>query len=157
MKSWDEFYASLTKRAASAQLIIENRQAELLVVKAHYKPYWSLPGGIVDANESPLTTALREVREEVGVTCQKQDVEFFATIVRKSRRAITYLFVFRCTATHEDGDIAIDNREIVEYAWVSKDDVRTRRNDRHYNRAVKNWASERPEVYVESMVEPPKR
>lgn len=151
MKSWDEFYASLTKRAASAQLIIENTRGEVLVVKAHYKPYWSLPGGMIDSGESPRTTAVREVSEEVGLTIDIATIEFTATIVRKSRRAITYLFVFRSTvALQPDASVVIDRKEITEYAWVSKQDVNERHNDRHFSRAVKNWASETPEMYVES-------
>lgn len=151
MKSWDEFYASLTKRGASAQLIIENTDHELLVVKAHYKPYWSLPGGIVDANETPRAAAIREVKEEVGLHFDSTEVELAATIVRRSRRAITYLFVFRSrVVATQQTTITIDNKEIVDFAWVSKHDVAANAHGRHFNRAVKNWASDTPEVYVES-------
>jgi 8-oxo-dGTP diphosphatase len=151
MKSWDELYASLVKRAASAQLIIENTNDEILVVKAHYKPYWSLPGGVIEADETPRQTAIREVKEEVGLVVSENDVEIAATIVRKSSRAVTYLFVFRLTHAYEPGvAVQIEPQEIADYAWVSKSDVFTKAAGRHFNRAVKNWASSRPQHYIEA-------
>ena len=66
MKFTDEerraWLASLDSRFSSAAVLIENEQGELLIVKAGYKDHWSLPGGIVDAGESPLEAAVRESR-----------------------------------------------------------------------------------------------
>jgi 8-oxo-dGTP pyrophosphatase MutT (NUDIX family) len=48
-------------------VLIFNESGELLIVKTHYKNYWSLLGGIIEKNESPRTTALRETKEEIGI------------------------------------------------------------------------------------------
>lgn len=58
---------SLPGVPGSAVVMIENEQGELLIVKANYRDYWSLPGGVIDEGESPKTAALREVQEEVGL------------------------------------------------------------------------------------------
>ncbi|MFH8855377.1 NUDIX hydrolase [Streptomyces enissocaesilis] len=40
----------------------------VLMVEPTYKEYWDIPGGYVEAGESPLHAAVREVREELGIT-----------------------------------------------------------------------------------------
>lgn len=39
----------------------------LLLVKPSYKPTWEIPGGVVEANESPKLCCQREVLEEIGL------------------------------------------------------------------------------------------
>ncbi|MBI4119577.1 MAG: NUDIX hydrolase [Parcubacteria group bacterium] len=48
-----------------------NELHELLIVKPNYKDSWSIPGGVIDENESPREACLREVKEEVGLTVKK--------------------------------------------------------------------------------------
>ncbi|MFF3251066.1 NUDIX domain-containing protein [Actinacidiphila glaucinigra] len=40
----------------------------VLMVEPTYKSYWEIPGGYVETGESPLQAAIREVREELGIT-----------------------------------------------------------------------------------------
>ncbi|MFI5491771.1 NUDIX domain-containing protein [Actinoplanes sp. NPDC051859] len=39
----------------------------MLLVDPAYKKFWNLPGGAVDAGESPRAACIREVREELGL------------------------------------------------------------------------------------------
>ena len=55
-----------TKRMSAGALIF-NDAGQLLLVKPHYKDHWSIPGGIIDKEESPRQACLREVEEEVGI------------------------------------------------------------------------------------------
>ena len=50
-------------RQSEAGLILTRRSAKL----RDHPGQWALPGGRLDAGESPVQTALREMREEVGV------------------------------------------------------------------------------------------
>lgn len=52
---------------AGAFSIITNANNEVLLCKRRDKDLWNLPGGRVEASESPWDAAIREAREEIGV------------------------------------------------------------------------------------------
>lgn len=56
------------KRMAAAVLFFDAADRLLLVEPAYHKLHWELPGGSVEADESPRAAAVREVREELGLT-----------------------------------------------------------------------------------------
>ena len=43
--------------------------------KKKFPGFWSLPGGHIDEGEDPLTSAIREVQEETGVTITPKDIK----------------------------------------------------------------------------------
>lgn len=149
MTTWADVLDSKHKRASSANVIIEDTHGRLLVVKAHYKPYWSLPGGFVDEGDTPRRAAIREVSEEIGLELRPEDLEFAAFVDRMSDVADTYLFVFRLIdPISPDTKLVLQSDEIEEYDWVTISDVHNSTRG-HYNTAVKNWASDTPETYIE--------
>jgi 8-oxo-dGTP pyrophosphatase MutT (NUDIX family) len=62
-----EFYASLPKKRMGAAAFFLNQEEQILLVKPTYRDYWLLPGGSIEADESPLQGCMREVREELGL------------------------------------------------------------------------------------------
>ena len=62
-----EYYASLPGKRIGAGLLCRDADDRVLLVQPTYKPTWELPGGVVEAGESPAACAAREVREELGV------------------------------------------------------------------------------------------
>jgi 8-oxo-dGTP diphosphatase len=62
-----EFYKSLPKKRMAAAVLLQNEQGEILIVKPTYRPEWLLPGGTIEADESPRQACEREVREEIGL------------------------------------------------------------------------------------------
>lgn len=54
------------KRIAAGALLL-NREQRVLLVNPTYKPQWEIPGGMVEADESPLAACRREVLEEIGL------------------------------------------------------------------------------------------
>lgn len=53
----------------AAGLLLFNAEDQVLLVEPTYKPHWDLPGGIVEADESPRDAAQREIAEELGLNC----------------------------------------------------------------------------------------
>ena len=68
--------STLEKRMSSAAIALYDATGRVLVVKAHYKHYWSFPGGVVDAGETPRQAAVRETKEEVGVAVEADALAF---------------------------------------------------------------------------------
>ncbi|MEU7482028.1 NUDIX hydrolase [Lentzea sp. NPDC042327] len=62
-----EYAASLSRKRAAAGVLFRDDRARVLLVETTYKRWWEIPGGAVDAGEAPWRTAVREVREELGV------------------------------------------------------------------------------------------
>jgi 8-oxo-dGTP diphosphatase len=129
---------TLPKRMSSAAIMVENSAGELLIVKANYKEYWTLPGGIIDEGETPKQAACREVNEEVGIDIKPEQVTFVAVVDRISNEAQTYQFLFKAELP-SDTKIILQSSELDEYAFVARDKVLTK--DRYCAKAVYAWAN----------------
>lgn len=55
---------------AAAGLLIPDDEGRIILVDPVYKGYWDLVGGIVEEGESPRDAALREAKEELGLTVE---------------------------------------------------------------------------------------
>lgn len=55
----------------AAGILLFNSAHKLLIVKPTYKELWSIPGGVINKNESPREAAMREAREELGLRVTK--------------------------------------------------------------------------------------
>jgi 8-oxo-dGTP pyrophosphatase MutT (NUDIX family) len=62
--------ARQARKRVSAKVVICDEDGRVLLVNPTYKQYWDLPGGMAEANESPIAAAVREVAEELGFTAQ---------------------------------------------------------------------------------------
>jgi 8-oxo-dGTP diphosphatase len=58
--------AGLARVRAAAGVLFRDGSGRVLLVRPTYKDDWEVPGGAVEADESPLAAARREVREELG-------------------------------------------------------------------------------------------
>ncbi|KJY27888.1 hypothetical protein VR45_33825 [Streptomyces sp. NRRL S-495] len=74
----DAYYAGLPRIRAKARTVFTDREGRVLLVRLRpwdlpggEVPYWTLPGGGVEADrELPRAAARREVREELGWSCE---------------------------------------------------------------------------------------
>ena len=62
-----DYTATLPRKRMGAGVVFTNQDGHVLLVEPTYKPSWEIPGGAVEADESPRATAVREVAEELGL------------------------------------------------------------------------------------------
>ena len=63
----DDFTATLPRKRMAAAVLLADAEGRVLLVEPTYKPYWEIPGGAVEADESPYAAAVREVKEELSL------------------------------------------------------------------------------------------
>ncbi|MGH3401698.1 MAG: NUDIX domain-containing protein [Streptosporangiaceae bacterium] len=63
----DEYIASLARKRMAAGALFRDEDGRVLLVDPVYRDTWDLPGGAVEAEESPHTACRREVAEELGL------------------------------------------------------------------------------------------
>lgn len=86
--------ASLT---VDSILICGKTDPSILLIKRKNEPYknsWAFPGGFLDMDETLLTAAHRELKEETGITCDKlTQLNIYDSIDRDPRgRTISVAF-----------------------------------------------------------------
>jgi 8-oxo-dGTP pyrophosphatase MutT (NUDIX family) len=64
--SFEVYQAGLNRKTMSAGWLFRDGAGRALLVEPSYKPVWEIPGGSVEAEESPWVAAERELAEELG-------------------------------------------------------------------------------------------
>ena len=88
---------------------------QLLVVRHSYRPGWSLPGGRQKRGEDSQTTALRELKEEVGVELTPE----ILVLVFKGRSGHS---LFECQLQTRP-TLTIDNLEIIQAQFLAPAEI----------------------------------
>lgn len=151
MLSRKEHYQKLPRlRSASGVLI--RKSDRVLIVRTSYREGWEIPGGVVEANESPIEAAKRECLEEIGVEVQISRLLLVAHTVDRSFKGDAVHFIFEAELISDD--IKIDGREIIDFCFATREDCRRLLHERVAERVERILALANEEVvYMESLSE----
>lgn len=103
--------------AASVALIAG---AKVLLIRRARPPWrglWTLPGGGCEPGETPAACAVRELREEIGLSARALRRVLVQRLTAGTGR--WRLTVFATTAF--EGELVADPDEIAGWAWVGRD------------------------------------
>lgn len=90
---------------------------------SRFHKFWQVPGGGIEFGETPHETALREVKEEVGLTVELLTKHPFV-FSRIDENAESQTIVFGFPAKHISGEIDTSNDPHTgEAKWMHYDDI----------------------------------
>lgn len=110
LKPLRRFYPS-TGRGVKVVVLYKNR---ILLIKNSYRDGWTLPGGGVKRNETPIQAAIREVKEEVGLVVR--NLKNHGVVVLNSENSCQ-VSVYSCETNSDT--FKIDNFEVEKAEWVN--------------------------------------
>lgn len=117
-KAWLE---SLPRKLIAVKLIVCDKDDKCLLVKPNYQDYWDIPGGGVDANESPINAAIRELTEETGLVVSEHDLGLIDVIYYKEHDHLT--MIYELTTEVDVDKIVIEESELDEFKMVALNEV----------------------------------
>jgi len=118
--SYQSYLDSLPKKRMGSGCLFFDAAGSLLVLKPTYREDWLIPGGVVEADESPRAACIREVKEEIGLECEPQQllcIDYISAIGNYSE-AMQFVFWGGVITTR---DVVLANDEICEYRFVAVD------------------------------------
>ena len=97
-----------------------NHSGSFLIQKradnVQWKPgIWAATGGSAISGEDPLTAAMRELREELGVEARPEEMQ----LVFRMRRTISFCSVYSIHVDRPESDFVLQEEEVSEVRWCS--------------------------------------
>jgi isopentenyldiphosphate isomerase len=107
------------------QLIILNKNNEILITKRSNTKMvlpgkWECNGGAIAAGETPIEGLEREIKEELGITLDREKTIYYKTVIDDDRHNIKDIFVYK-----DDVDInslSFSNNEVIDAKYVTIDE-----------------------------------
>lgn len=113
----------------AAGVLFVDEHERVLLVEPTYKPFWDLPGGMVEPGESPRTAAQREVKEELGFTITPGRLLVCDYLPPRPGRSEGLRFVFDGGSQAMGFAIFPDPRELRSWAWCTPAEVIARTHE----------------------------
>lgn len=118
-----------TERYIPAVAVIFNSDNKVLLARrynperAHSHAKWNFPGGSIDYGEHPKDTAIRETKEEVGLTIKALSDRPIIEVHTRDEVKIDYIILaFVCEYVHGDIDLTQDE-ETTEAKWFAVSEI----------------------------------
>jgi len=109
-----------TKFTVTSAGVIFNKEGKVLLLKHRFRPGsgWGLPGGFLKPDEQPLDGLQRELREEIALELDLDQVEIFWARSFKRPRQIEIIF---CATTRNEP--FLQSIEVESALWFSCDNL----------------------------------
>ncbi|HEY5017663.1 MAG TPA: NUDIX hydrolase [Streptosporangiaceae bacterium] len=123
-----EYFASLARKRIGAGALYRDEAGRVLLVEPVYQDTWILPGGAVEAEESPQAACRREVAEELGLDRPVGRVLAVDWVPSQPERPEGLVLIYDggVLAAGETEAIAVPAGELAGFAFVCPDQVAER-------------------------------
>lgn len=118
-------------------VIVMNEKNQVLLQKRSYKRHnypgkWGLMAGHVMSGDTPKSTAVRELKEEIGLEANQKDLRFIEIYVKNvpSNRAFIYIYLVKTDKKVNDYIIQRDELSEVKYYSIDTLIKRIKKNDK---------------------------
>lgn len=121
-----EFYASLPTKHVAAGCVFLDEVGRVLLVKPIYKEPWELPGGGVEAGESPYDACRREVAEELGLHVSPErllGVDYRRAVDGVRGDALRFVFLGGVLSPRDTSQIRLNPEELTEWRFVEHEEL----------------------------------
>lgn len=116
-------HLNYTRIAPAIIVAIKKEDKLLMAYHSYYKTDdYSLLAGFVEAGETLEEAVRREVKEEVGINIK--NIKYFGSQSWPFPNSLMVGF----TAEYESGEIEVDNFEILDAKWFSRNEIKRRSN-----------------------------
>jgi 8-oxo-dGTP pyrophosphatase MutT (NUDIX family) len=116
-----QWYAGLPTFLASASaLITDHSGSAVLAVKPNYRPWWNLPGGIMEAGEPPHLCCIREVAEELGFKISLGRLLVIDWVPPNAMRKAWFGYVFDGGVLDDLSRISLQTEELDGFAFIGQ-------------------------------------
>jgi 8-oxo-dGTP pyrophosphatase MutT (NUDIX family) len=111
-------YWGLRRPTTHGALITLWNRGEVLLVRNSYVRYYSAPGGYVRRSESGREAAVRELREEVGVSASPESLELALEETHEWEGKHDHVEIFSLEVPQRP-ILRVDGREVVTADWFT--------------------------------------
>lgn len=123
-----EYLGGLPKKRIAAGALFADDHGRTLLVEPTYKPYWQLPGVVVEADESPLAATARALRDELGLPVAPGRLLVTDWVAPSANRIEGLLFVYDggVLSSDQSAAIVLPQAELRSWAWCTDDELEHR-------------------------------
>ena len=105
----------------STKLVLQDGEGRILVLKDAYSNFWDLPGGHVGDGEKIVESLIREVKEEVGVDVNEEDVEeLFVREIKLGKETKPVTFFYQLVEVVPDVSLSEEHEE---FKWADREEL----------------------------------
>jgi 8-oxo-dGTP diphosphatase len=110
--------------------LIHDREGRVLLIKRKFEPNkgrWSLPGGLLETGETLLEAGRREVREEVSVEIEVEELfQVSEEIIRdaEGKTRFHFILVDFLASLDPEGATIVLNEESESFVWARPEGIK---------------------------------
>ena len=123
-----DYTATLPRKRMGAAALLTDAAGRVLLVEPDYKPYWEIPGGVVEADESPYAAVVREIAEELALELRPGRLLVTDWVPPRDGRTEGVMFVFDggTLTGQQAARIRVPAGELRGWAWSTEREAEQR-------------------------------